>query len=70
MSRVGEIIPTHGFSSVKFIPGTKDQLIIALKSEEVNDKTAAYVMVFNVNGDVVFPEKKIADFKFEGLEFI
>ena len=67
---VGEIVPTHGFSTFKFIPGTKDQLIVALKSEEVNGSVSSYVMVFNKNGNVLLSETKIGDYKFEGIEFI
>lgn len=31
VGRVGEVVPTHGFSSFKFIPDTDDQIIVALK---------------------------------------
>ncbi|KAK3930313.1 Soluble calcium-activated nucleotidase 1 [Frankliniella fusca] len=67
---VGEAIPTHGFSSFKFIPGTEDEIIVALKSEETSQGSATYIMVFNIKGKVVFPEMKIADIKYEGIEFI
>ena len=70
VSHVGEVIKTHGFSSFKFIPGTKEQLIVALKSEEVDGTVAAFVMVFNKSGSVLLPETKIGDYKFEGIEFI
>ncbi|KAB7494874.1 Soluble calcium-activated nucleotidase 1 [Armadillidium nasatum] len=70
VSRVGDVIETHGFSSFKFIPGTKDRLIVALKSEEIGGKAATYVMAFDISGKIIFPEKKIADYKFEGIEFI
>ena len=67
---VGTRNPTHGFSSCKFIPGTDDNLIIALKSEEVEGTAATYMMVFNIEGQVIFDEVKIGDRKFEGIEFI
>ena len=67
---VGEKIPTHGFSSCKFIPGTDDQLMVALKSEEIEGKVATYMMVFNMEGKVLFQEEKIGDRKFEGIEFL
>ncbi|XP_063607110.1 soluble calcium-activated nucleotidase 1-like [Penaeus indicus] len=70
VSHVGDKIDTHGFSSFKFIPGTKEKLIVALKSEEVEGKVASYVMAFNINGKVVLPETKVGDFKFEGIEFV
>ncbi|KAK8752441.1 hypothetical protein OTU49_005656 [Cherax quadricarinatus] len=70
VKHVGTIIDTHGFSSFKFIPGTKENLIVALKSEEVNGKVASYIMAFNMAGKVLLPETKIGDYKFEGIEFV
>lgn len=67
---MGEIIDTHGFSSFKFIPGTKDNIIVALKSEEVNGQVASYIMAFNLAGKVLLPETKIGNYKFEGIEFV
>jgi len=68
--QVGERIPTHGFSSCKFIPGTNDELIVATKSEEIEGTVASYVMVFNIHGEVIMQEEKIGDRKFEGIEFL
>ena len=45
-------------------------MIIALKSEELEGKIATYVMVFNIDGTILFPETKIGDLKFEGIEFV
>uniref|UniRef100_A0A8C5RAZ2 Soluble calcium-activated nucleotidase 1 n=1 Tax=Leptobrachium leishanense TaxID=445787 RepID=A0A8C5RAZ2_9ANUR len=70
MSHVGPQIPTHGFSSFKFIPGTDDQIIVALKSEEDNGKVATYITVFFLDGRVLLQETKIGDVKYEGIEFI
>lgn len=67
---IGEVIPTHGYSSFKFLPGSRDRIIVALKSEEDKGRTATYVTAFTITGAVLVPETKIADFKFEGLEFI
>lgn len=67
---VGEIIPTHGFSSFKWIPGTGDNLIVALKSEEIDGKTASYMMVFDMQGNILMPETKVGDHKYEGIEFL
>jgi len=67
---VGEIIPTHGFSSFKWIPGTDDQLMVALKSEEIEGKTASYLMVFDLQGNIIVPETKVGDHKYEGIEFL
>ncbi|XP_062264968.1 soluble calcium-activated nucleotidase 1 isoform X1 [Platichthys flesus] len=70
MARVGPLNPTHGFSSFKFVPNTGDKIILALKSEEVAEKVATYIMAFTVDGHILLPETKIGDVKYEGLEFI
>lgn len=67
---IGEIIPTHGYSSFKFLPGTNDRIIVALKSEEVGSKTASYITAFNIDGTTILPEIKVANHKYEGIEFI
>ncbi|ELW68245.1 Soluble calcium-activated nucleotidase 1 [Tupaia chinensis] len=68
--RVGELVPTHGFSSFKFIPNTDDQIIVALKSEEDSGQVATYIMAFTLDGRLLLPETKIASVKYEGIEFI
>ncbi|XP_075034043.1 soluble calcium-activated nucleotidase 1 [Mixophyes fleayi] len=70
LSYVGAKISTHGFSSFKFIPGTDDQIIVALKSEENKGQVASYIMVFILDGRVLLPETKIGNIKYEGIEFI
>ncbi|KAG2460517.1 CANT1 nucleotidase, partial [Polypterus senegalus] len=70
VSHVGELIPTHGFSSFRFIPDTDDQIILALKSEEDAGKIATYITAFTLDGRVLLPEMKIGDVKYEGLEFV
>lgn len=67
---IGDVIPTHGYSSFKFLPGTHDRIIVALKSEEVGSKTASYITVFNIDGTIILPEIKVANHKYEGIEFI
>ena len=68
---VGDLeTPSHGFSSFKFVPQTNDRVIVALKSEELEGKVATYVMVFDVEGNILYPETKIGDHKYEGIEFI
>ena len=67
---VGERVPTHGFSSCKFVPGTEDELMVALKSEEIEGRVATYMMAFNIQGEVIMEEEKIGERKFEGIEFI
>ena len=68
---VGPLNFTHGFSSLKFIPGTNEQHIVALKTEEVDGKISSYVMAFDLNGKILMKEQKIpGSFKFEGIEFL
>lgn len=70
-SKVGKIIPSHGFSSFKFIPGTNDNVIVALKTEELNGKTATYITAFTQSGEILLKEEKIpTNLKYEGIEFI
>jgi soluble calcium-activated nucleotidase 1 len=72
VSHIGELgePASHGFSSFKFIPGTKDHVILALKSEELEGKIATYVMVFDLDGKILHPETKLGDLKYEGVEFV
>lgn len=67
---VGPFDPTHGFSSFKFVPDTDDQIIVALKSEEDAGRIATYIIAFTLDGQILMPETKIGDVKYEGLEFI
>ncbi|CAL1533529.1 unnamed protein product [Lymnaea stagnalis] len=64
--KIGPVNPTHGFSSFKFIPGTEDSIIVALKSEEDRGKIASYLLAFNLNGNILMSEVKIGDVKYEG----
>ncbi|CAN0008002.1 unnamed protein product [Discosporangium mesarthrocarpum] len=69
----GEIVPTHGFSTFKFVPGTGDQVIAALKSEESEEKGTqeTFMTVFTLDGEVLMEETRLpGGYKFEGLEFI
>lgn len=70
VGHVGEVVPTHGFSSFKFIPDTDDQIIVALKSEEDDGKIASYIMAFTLDGRFLLPETWIGSVKYEGIEFI
>ncbi len=68
---MGDVVPTHGFSSFKWIPGTNDQLLVALKTVECEgEETATYLMVFDMTGKILVEETKIADQKYEGIEFV
>lgn len=70
VTKVGNLIPIRGFSSFKFLPGSQDTIIIALKTEEYQGQTATYIMAFTIDGNIMMPETKVIDKKFEGLEFI
>lgn len=70
VSTIGTLNPTHGFSSFKFVPGTNNNVIVALKSEEDGEKKATYIMVFNIDGTIIHEEMKVGDKKFEGIEFV
>lgn len=70
VTRIGNLNPTHGYSTFKFVPSTQDTVIIALKSEEDDGNIASYIQAFNINGHVLLSETKIGDQKFEGIEFI
>uniref|UniRef100_A0A0K8SGY6 Apyrase n=2 Tax=Lygus hesperus TaxID=30085 RepID=A0A0K8SGY6_LYGHE len=67
---VGEVLPTHGPSSFKFIPGTQDRVVVALRTTEVSGKTATYIMAFTIDGKILAGETKIGDLKYEGFEFV
>ena len=65
--------PTRGFSDFKFLPGSKDSVIVALKSEENEEEKTqnSYIMVFNLDGTMLMEETEIPGMmKFEGLEFM
>lgn len=62
--------PTFGFSSFKFIPGSNDNVIIALLTEEHNGKTATHITAFTVDGKVLLGPKQVkTNYKYEGIEF-
>ncbi|RHY23632.1 hypothetical protein DYB32_009112 [Aphanomyces invadans] len=70
---VGTITPERGFSSFKFVPGTQDSVIVALKSmeNEALSSQAAYVTVFTVDGVVLMPETSLpGSYKYEGVAFL
>ncbi|XP_011496638.1 PREDICTED: apyrase [Ceratosolen solmsi marchali] len=67
---IGKLIPIRGFSSFKFLPGSKDTIIVALKTEEYHGDTATYITAFNINGQIIMPDIKVSNKKFEGLEFV
>lgn len=68
---VGDIIPTRGYSSFKFVPGTNEKLIIALKTEEDAGKTRSFVTLIDIKGNILIEDIEIStNLKFEGIEFV
>jgi soluble calcium-activated nucleotidase 1 len=69
--RIGPFNPVRGFSSFKFVPGTSDTVIVALKSEEDKGNIASYITVFTLEGDILLEETLLeGNYKFEGIGFI
>lgn len=67
------LTPTRGFSDFKFLPGSEDRVIVALKSEENEEQQTqnTYITVFDVDGKVLMEETEIpGGMKFEGIEFV
>lgn len=73
--------PLHGFSTFAFVPGTKDEHAIAIRSVEEDCvdatpdspcKQRSYIIVFEVStGKVLMDEHRVdMDVKFEGIEFV
>lgn len=74
---VGRITPERGFSTFKFLPGSRDTVIVALKSEEnsATDSQTSYITVYGEQADgswkVLLEETELPGAsKFEGLEVI
>lgn len=74
-----DISGLRGFSTAKFVPGSDEQLVVALRTVEVETQrkkewvreTGSYLSVFDLStGQVVFEEQKVSDFKYEGLVFL
>ena len=62
---------TKGFSSFKFLPGTRDTVIVALKTYEFKGKTKSFMTSFTIDGIILMPDTLISsDYKYEGFEFL
>ncbi|GJD09783.1 Apyrase [Galdieria sulphuraria] len=62
-----------GFSSARFVPGSKETLICALRTIEHEEKKAyaTYMTIFSIeSGNVVLPDTLIGNQKYEGIEFL
>ena len=71
--RVGKLTAERGFSSLKFLPGTGDRVVVALKSAENAEAGTqqSFITAFDrTTLRVLLPETPVpGGFKFEGLEF-
>ena len=67
---VGSVAPSRGYSSFKFLPGTDERIIVALRSEEDNGKIATYLTVFDLLGQVLLSDVMVGNEKYEGVEFV
>ena len=70
VTKLDNLVPVRGFSSFKFLPGSHDSIIIALKTEEYRGQTATYITALTLQGNILMSDTRIAGQKFEGLEFI
>lgn len=67
---VGKITPLRGFSSFKFLPRSGDNLIVAIKSVEIEDENlqTSFLMVFDIKGNVLLEETELpGGHKYEGI---
>ena len=53
---VGERLPTHGISSCKIVPRTGEELMVAIKSEEIEGMVATTMMAFTIGEEVIMEE--------------
>ncbi|CAD6189175.1 unnamed protein product [Caenorhabditis auriculariae] len=61
----------RGFSAFQFVPDTKDNLILAIKSEEKDGKpVGSFATVFDVHGNIIMSDFALhGAYKYEGLAF-
>ncbi|OWA53029.1 Soluble calcium-activated nucleotidase 1 [Hypsibius exemplaris] len=68
---IGEPNPLFGFTSARFVPGTDETVVVALRIMEVDDLFSSRIVVFNINGSILLVEEEILEgLKYEGLEFV
>ncbi|XP_028027082.1 soluble calcium-activated nucleotidase 1 [Bombyx mandarina] len=69
-NKITKFQPKHGFSSFKFIPGSNDEAIVALKTTEFEGKTATYITAFTTDGLELLSDTFVENMKYEGIEFL
>jgi len=68
---IGETNPLFGFSAARFVPGTDDTVIIALRIMEVDELFSTRIVVFSITGTILLVEEEVLEgLKYEGLEFV
>ena len=67
---IGEYNPIYGFSAARFVPGTDETVIIALRIMEIDQIFSTRIIVFSVTGTILLVEEEVLNgIKYEGLEF-
>uniref|UniRef100_A0AC35UA18 Apyrase n=1 Tax=Rhabditophanes sp. KR3021 TaxID=114890 RepID=A0AC35UA18_9BILA len=64
---------SRGYSAFKFVPGTDDDIIVTLKSEEMNgNPVASYISVYRLSTHQILLDETLltGTYKFEGIEFV
>lgn len=68
---IGQANPLYGFSAARFVPGSNDSIIVALRIMEIGDNFSTHLLAFTINGDIILEEEEVLDgLKYEGIEFI
>ena len=55
---------------MRFIPGSNDTHIIATQTVETDKGCCSYVMVVDLEGNVLMPPAFLGEHKYEGLEIM
>jgi hypothetical protein len=66
----GEQNETTGFTDIKFIPGTEDKLVLALKSGLDGDKLFSSLSVYDWEGKEIMKDVVVAEGVYAGVEFL
>uniref|UniRef100_K3X7H6 Soluble calcium-activated nucleotidase 1 n=1 Tax=Globisporangium ultimum (strain ATCC 200006 / CBS 805.95 / DAOM BR144) TaxID=431595 RepID=K3X7H6_GLOUD len=70
---VGKVTPLRGFSSFKFLPRTGDNIIVAIKSVEIEVEKlqTSFITVFDIKGNTLLEETELpGGHKYEGIALL
>ena len=71
ISLEGKLDTRSGFAAARFVPGTNETAIMALRSLEGDRVFATMIVVFHINSTILLPEQTVSQgVKFEGVEFM